>query len=354
VVGLEPADLEKLARAELQPEQWTALFAVRVDSGDRAQERPAMLGSYRVDQGVVRFEPRFPLTPGVRYRAVFDFTRLPGQTGDKRKPLTAEFALPEPPPTEPTVLHQVYPSGNKIPENHLRFYLHFSAPMRRGEALQHIQLLNAAGKPVEFAFLELNQELWDPQGRRFTLLINPGRIKKGLKPREEFGPVFEEGKTYTLVIDRQWSDARGQALKETYRKALQVLAPVERSLDPKTWKLSSPQAGTRQPLTVRFPAPLDHALLHRMLWVTEADNRKVAGQVEVTEAETCWQFTPERPWPGDAAGTFRLVADTRLEDLAGNSIAHPFEVDVFHPIQREVKAETVAVPFQVRPAQRSK
>jgi hypothetical protein len=41
------------------------------------------------------------------------------------------------------------------------------------------------------------------------------------------------------------------------------------------------------------------------------------------------------------------VADTRLEDLAGNSIAKPFEVDVFHPVQREIKTETVKVPFEI-------
>jgi len=50
------------------------------------------------------------------------------------------------------------------------------------------------------------------------------------------------------------------------------------------------------------------------------------------------------PWK---AGRYYFVADTRLEDLAGNSIARPFEVDVFHPVEREVKGETVRIPFDV-------
>ena len=111
-----------------------------------------------------------------------------------------------------TVVESVYPSAEILPENLLRFYLQFSAPMSRGEAYTHIRLLDAAGRAVADPFLELNEELWSGDGRRFTLLFDPGRIKRGLKPREEVGPVLEAGKSYTLVIDRQWPDAQGNPL----------------------------------------------------------------------------------------------------------------------------------------------
>ena len=42
------------------------------------------------------------------------------------------------------------------------------------------------------------------------------------------------------------------------------------------------------------------------------------------------------------------MVDTALEDLVGNSIASPFEVDVFRPVTRRDEAETVAIPFTVR------
>ena len=35
-------------------------------------DTPPLLGTYRRDSGVLRFEPRFPIEPGVRYRAEFD------------------------------------------------------------------------------------------------------------------------------------------------------------------------------------------------------------------------------------------------------------------------------------------
>jgi hypothetical protein len=353
VVNLERADLERLAKAKLEASQWTALFAVYVDEGNKIarKDRPAMLGSYDVRQNVLRFEPRYPLTPGIRYRAVFDPSRLPGQAARHHAAIEVELIVPKPKPLVATVVRQVYPSGNKLPENHLRFYLHFSAPMSRGEAYQHIRLLDAAGKPIEQVFLELDEELWDPQGQRFTLFFHPGRVKKGLKPREELGPILEEGKTYTLVIDRQWNDAQGNPLKESYRKTFQAVAAEEKSPDPKTWKIQAPPAGTVASLAVRFPKPLDHALLENMLWVANAQDRKVAGKVAITDAETCWQFTPEQSWQ---VGTYHLVADTRLEDLAGNSIERPFEVDVFRPIQRELKTSTIKLPFQVQAAGPSK
>ena len=52
------------------------------------------------------------------------------------------------------------------------------------------------------------------------------------------------------------------------------------------------------------------------------------------------------------AGGYHLVAETTLEDLAGNSIGRPFEVDVFRPIQREVKVQHVQLPFTVPAAGR--
>jgi hypothetical protein len=346
VVGVDPAALAKLAKAGLKADQWTALFTIHV-AGKAASggTPPAVLGSYQVKDNVIRFEPRFPLVRGLRYRAVFDPSRLPGGDKTADKKVEAEFTLPKPAVAPTTVVRQVYPTSSKLPENQLKFYLHFSAPMSRGDVYRHIKLLNAAGKPVELPFLELVDELWDRDAKRLTLLFDPGRIKRGLKPREDLGPVLEEGKTYTLVIDRNWQDAEGNPLKESFRKTFKVMAPEDRCPDLKAWKIEPPQAGTTRPLTVRFPRPMDHALLNRVVWVTDANGKSVGGTVAVTDEETRWHFTPERPWQ---AGAYHLVAETSLEDLAGNNLERPFEVDVFRPIQREMKVKTVQLPFQVR------
>ncbi len=340
VTGLTAEERKAVAEAKLDQAGWAALFAVRVENKDG--EAPAMLGSYRIEQGVLRFEPRFPPVPGVHYRATFDPSRLPGGKGDK---LTAAFTLPRPTATPATVVQAVYPTRDQLPQNLLKFYLHFSAPMSRGEAYRHIRLLDQAGKPVERVFLELDEELWDPDGKRFTLYFHPGRIKKGLKPREELGPGLEEGKRYTLVIDASWPDDEGNPLKQTYRKTFRVRAPEEQPADPKTWALEPPAAATTAPLLLTFPRPMDHALLQRVLWITDAEGRKIPGTVSIASEEKQWQFRPAKRW---SAGSYRLVVDTVLEDLAGNQVGRPFEVDVFAPIQREVKSETIALPFVVK------
>ncbi len=301
---------------------------------------PPVLGSARIEKNNLIFEPRYPFQPGVPYVVFLDTDIFP--LGTSKYWEVFEFPRPRRPETQ---IVAVFPSGNRLPENLLRFYVHFSAPMSRGEAYERIRLLDSAGKPVAAPFLELNEELWDPSGTRFTLLFDPGRIKRGLKPREEVGPVLEEGKSYTLVIDRSWTDAAGSPLKEEFRKSFTVGPPEEARLDPVAWKLTPPAAGTNGPLTVRFPRPLDHALLHRMLTVRDAAGKSLVGTVQVRDEEGVWTFTPKSVWD---AGDYSLVADTALEDLAGNSVRHPFEVDVLRPVERATKAETVQIPFRIK------
>src|SRR6185436_14165442 len=275
--------------------------------------------------------------PGVEY--VVRFRSAAGETSEKR------FLLPKPPPSPPTRIVAVFPSRDVLPENLLKFYLHFSAPMARREAYLRVRLLDGSGKPVELPFLEIGEELWDRPATRLTLLFDPGRIKRGLKPREDSGPALEEGKSYTLVVDAAWPDAEGRPLQQGFRKAFKVVAPDEKQPDPKAWTVTAPGAGTRDPLTVVFHEPLDEAMLHRSLTVTDAAGSPVAGRIEIDREETRWRFHPAAAW---RAGSCALVVDAVLEDLAGNSIERPFEVDVVRPVERAAGSRTVRVPFTVK------
>jgi hypothetical protein len=247
------------------------------------------------------------------------------------------------------VVTAIYPTRATQPENLLRFYIHFSAPMSRGEAYRHIRLLDASGQPINDPFLELEEELWSGDGRRFTLLFDPGRIKRGLKPREELGPVLMAGRSYALVVDPGWLDAEGHPLKAGLRKVFRTGPADATSPDPKTWTVRAPSPETRGPLEVGFPEPLDRALLDRLIAVRDASERPVTGSVSVSDEETLWRFTPEAPWK---PGAYRLVIGTELEDVAGNSVARPFEVDEVRPISRRIATETVTLPFRIGPGSR--
>jgi hypothetical protein len=360
VVGADPAAVHALARSEMTIDRWNSILMVRVvpANASRTPDHPPLWGSYRVVNDIIRFEPRFALEPGMSYTAEFDPVRLHDiaqvltQSGGVAfgKPrsttkLIAHYSLAKKPAQSTTQVAEIYPSRDLLPENLLRFYIIFSAPMSRGEAYRRITLLDeATGKIVDAPFLELDEELWSPDGTRFTLVFDPGRIKRGLKPREEVGPVLEAGKSYSLVIDRRWIDASGNLLKTGFRKAFRVGPPDETSPDPKTWTVHSPGAGSRDPLEVRFPEPLDRALLDRLIWVENTDAKVVTGQVSVAAAETCWRFTPTSSW---REGGYRLVVGTELEDLAGNSVSRPFEVDAASPISKRVTTKTVELPFRI-------
>lgn len=298
---------------------------------------PAMLGEYYLVKGRLLFVPEFPLRPGVKYRATY--------TTGKGRTVTREFTLPRAKPAQPAVVTQVYPTATVLPENLLKFYIHFSVPMSRGEAYRRISILDAAGRKVDGPFLELAEELWDPAGTRFTLLFDPGRIKRGLKPREDVGLPLRRGKSYTLVIDRKWESAEGVPLKESFRRKFRVGPPDERQPDPHTWRVTPASPRTKDPLVVLFPESLDAAMLRRVLRVVDASGRTVRGRIALGRHETRWEFRPTKPW---TVGKYALTAETTLEDLAGNSIGRPFEVDLRSKRPRKAAKKRVRIPFEVR------
>jgi hypothetical protein len=347
VYGLGAATLRNLQTADWTLSQWQRLLAVYAEQGDLAADigLPAMMGTYRTTQTVLRFEPHFPLDPGVRYRAEFRPDRLPGESGAGQPLLTAFFQRPARPATATTTVSHVYPSAEILPENLLKFYVHFSAPMSRGHIYDHIQLQDDQGKRIALPFLEIDEELWNPNLTRLTLFIDPGRIKRGVRPLEEVGPALEAGKRYTLVIDQACPDGVGNPLQKSFQKTFQV-GPADRDPpDPARWKIDPPKASTREPLIVAFAEPMDHALAQRVIHVTTDAKIAVEGQIRLEDQERRWTFVPSQEWQ---RGPFRLVVQTTLEDLAGNNIGKPFDVDLFDQVQPRVTNATVTLAFQVR------
>jgi hypothetical protein len=196
---------------------------------------------------------------------------------------------------------------------------------------------------VQTPLLELGEELWNPEMTRFTLFFHPGRIKQGLVPRMEMGPALVREKSYTLVVDAAWQDGQGRPLVETFRKTFRATPADARQPDPARWRITPPVAGTKQSLVVDFDEPLDHGMLQHVLSVQDGAGREVAGKVVVGEHERRWALTPESPW---RAGGYFLTAETILEDVAGNSVGRPFEVDL-NRAPAPTPPAVVKIPFDV-------
>ena len=331
----------------LEPADWKKVFHIHAETANGLdwRELPPVQGSYRLTNNRLVFEPLFPLQAGVNYHAVFNPSkagRLP--EGTSFDVIEATLRLERPMAKPETIVSQVYPTANSLPENLLKFYLHFSAPMSQGNVYSHIHLINARNKKIDLPFLELDEELWNPDGTRLTILFDPGRIKSGLLPREQDGPVLQEGQSYTLKIDATWPDAAGAPLKQGFTKKFIVAAPDVGMPSPARWKMTAPEAGSINPMTLDFPEPLDHALLQRLLWIVDAGKHAVEGQVQVGNVERQWAFVPSRVWK---EGDYRVVIGTGLEDLAGNSVARPFEVDRVQRPDDEFIPDYVTLEFKI-------
>lgn len=227
-------------------------------------------------------------------------------------------------------------SANLVPANLLRFYLHFDRPMARGLVLRNLHLYREDAE-VSLPFLDL--ELWDREQKRLTVLIDPGRIKRGVAPQQEAGEVLEVGRGYALVLDTKTPDAEGRTLGAEFR--FRVGLALRQGIDPNQWRLDATASSVR----VDFDRAMDVAIVERGLDVYDSSGQWVDGDVRVEDA--LWVFTPAKPL---APGRYDLRIDPTLEDIAGNRLGRPFDVDVtMRPASGVTTTLRFEIPAQPRP-----
>ena len=150
VRGLPDPALSALGRADLSPEQWSSILRVAV-----AADAPPVLGKFAVAEGAVRFTPLFPFDEGRQYQVRFDPGRVPGAFADAADVVEASVGRPASTAVPSTSVARVYPGGDEVPENLLRMYIEFSAPMGRRSGVEYITLLDPAGREITGAVLPL-------------------------------------------------------------------------------------------------------------------------------------------------------------------------------------------------------
>ena len=350
VTGIPAATVAALSNAAWTDADWQALLRVSVKpagSGESSPTaRPAVTGKYSVADGTIRFTPMFPFDEGRQYDVALDATRLPASQENapwRTQVIAAVVGRPAVARSPSTVVTRLYPSGDVVPANQLRMYLHFSAPMDWRSGFDYVTLLDEHGQEVVDAFLPLDADFWNEDRTRYTVFFDPGRVKRGILPNRQMGRALEAGKRYTLLVKREWRDGHGLPLKEEFRHQFRASPAIERALTMAGWKVTAPAAGTREPVVVVFPDPLDHGLLRRALGVAQG-GVALAGDVSIEGDETRWRFTPREPW---SAGAYDLVALAFLEDLAGNRIGRAFEVDNFERTDLTPEPERRTLPFTV-------
>jgi len=337
-------DDERDALRDDAPEAvWEALLKVTVQAANPEAPPPAVAGRYSVTDRGIRFTPAFPFQPGRRYDVRVDLGRF-----RRAEPhtLATTVALPRgaTPASEARVVG-VSPAGPTVPENLLRIYVWFSAPMSREAGLSHVTLTDARTGVVTDAFLPVDGGFWNHDFTRYTLFFDPGRVKVGILPNERMGRPLIAGHRYTLAIATTWLDAQGAPLVEAFEHRFTAGPALTAPLDLAAWQIIAPPAGTREPVVLRPPTPLDHAIALRALGITSAGGDAVDGEVSLDVTDTRWQLVPREPWK---AGGYSVVALETLEDPAGNRIGRAFEVPIDD--RRPAPPPRLTRPFRIAPS----
>lgn len=348
---LDDGDLNRLRSSGHSMASFAEILAVYTDTEDNTDLPIAMLGTYQVNSRYLRFTPRFPWMPGMVYRAKFDYQlfidKYGGRQWDHAKgasSLYLSFDIPRHAGL-PTTVTEVTPSSDHLPENLLRAYIHFSAPMSLDNGYRYIHLLDDSGAEVTMPFLVIDQGLWDRAHQRFTLLFDPGRIKRGIKANLEQGPPLKTGRKYELVIDAAWPDATGRPLADSFHKVFTVGPADRKSPEYKKWRVLAPLRGTTSPVSLRLEKSLDAALLKRMMVVCDSRGKPIEGTIETAGGETEWRFIPTLPW---RPGRFEIRVSAALEDLAGNNLVRVFDTDLDEVNPHKQIPKFVRLAFSVK------
>ncbi len=226
----------------------------------------------------------------------------------------------------------MYPSSPVLPANQLKLYIVFFRPDARRRFLADSSFNRSRRQARLFALcragaLESRQYQAHPDFRS-----RPHQTRRQAKCGSRAGASGRKA----LYADHRPGSSRmlsGRLLAEPFRHQFAVGADERRAVDTALWKLSQPKAGTTDPLIIRFDRPLDHALLSDAFQIPG-----VSGVATVGPGETEWRFQPKQPW---RRGAHRVIVDMALEDLAGNRIGRPFDVDTMtNPTERITKQST--------------
>jgi hypothetical protein len=344
VTGLSAEELSSLRTPPASADAWRALLDVRVTGAPLAGN-----GRFVAAADAVEFHTTVPFDAGRTYVVRVDPTHLPGPR-TAAPPIERLISLPAPSRPPPARVTAIFPSADRWPSNLLRFYVHFSAPMSGESGVGRVHLLDARGAEVPDALLPSDVDFWNDDHTRYTVLFDPGRVKRGILPNRRMGRALVEGRQYAIQIDDEWHDASGQRLGERFRHEFVAGPAIEQPIDPGAWTITTPQAGTREAVVVRFPRMLDHALLQRALGIAAAGHAPIEGAIEINRDQTEWRFVPQNAW---ASGRYEVLALPILEDPAGNRIGRAFEA---LPGAPEASAERpeYRLPFQIggRPGSR--
>ncbi|PHS68357.1 MAG: hypothetical protein COB12_00445 [Flavobacterium sp.] len=279
------------------------LVSVRIKGGESE-----ISGEYSYTNKKLYFTPSFPFEKGFNYEIRYynKDTIISIPKAEKK----AAFVT------------NIFPTTNHIPENLLRFYIYFSSPMREGDFLNYIHLYDENGTDLKGVFFDNQYELWNSNFTRLTILVDPGRVKTGLKANLELGRAFQKNKKYKLQINKNWMTLNGQILSNNYTKEFYGTTAELTFPKKENWKITLPKINSKDPLVINFGKTVDHVSVHQFIQIITTANLVVIGNVELKENESVMFFYPKEKWK---KGAYQIAINSRFEDIVGNNLNGLFD-----------------------------
>jgi len=291
-----------------------------------------ILGELNAEGVDITFTPIIPFTNGAHYQIL------------KNEQVLGAFSIKERAPSVPPKVMAVYPKLDTVPENLLKMYFVFSKPMQEiRNSLDFITVINLETQKEENIFLSLETELWNADHTELTLWLDPGRIKKDLVPNKNLGIPIKRGNNYELILSSEWNDTEGNPLGKEHRKKIVVIAPDVQLPSVKNWEVTVPTAESKEALGIAFGEYLDAMLIEKNIHILSASNQVVSGSFLTMGDANSTLFIPKERWK---KGSYTLVVQSSMEDLAGNNLNRLFDTDLQQQ-QRINTSKTKEISFTV-------
>lgn len=304
---------------------WKAVFPVSLKDVNAI----SIDGKYDVFETAVSFTPRFPFAAGIVYRATFHTDQLAHNPNEVYLPATdpaslaLEFSFETITHEQPRVA-SVFPSSDTLPENLLKFHIAFNVPMKAGEVYDHVKLLDEKGNQIEKAFLVVDQEFWDEKMTMVTILLDPGRLKRGLRGHLEMKAPLQSEQRFFLVVDKGWQNIDGTTMERDFVKSFYCTDADRKSPTESTLRLVTPKS-PNDPLAFIFGESMDAVTSASHVRIIDSQNNQIEGTTELLPQEKGFIFKPKKNWSHE---TYTVLINPLIEDLAGNNFNRVFDRDL--------------------------
>ncbi|MCY1707275.1 hypothetical protein [Pannonibacter sp. SL95] len=201
------------------------------------------------------------------------------------------------------------------PANILRLHLVFPQAIDAGDSAQPVRLFDAAGRERLDVFADIPGGLWSACGRILTVLLHPGRVKRGLAARDRLGPGLVAGETVTLTLSSALRGADGGPHGLPERFLIRIAPPVFGPIPSVAFRR------TGHGLRLGGPAPIDALGALSYIRLIAPDGAALFGRLAPLTGWALHLSPSHAPCPH-----FRFEIVAALEDCCGNRRDAGFEV----------------------------